>query len=398
MTGRDQAYAFREGDCAVKAPIGSSATRDVMRLLFKPKANATYWYFICGEVKNTVSSSLAQVDIYIDSILADSVILYPRGAGQLHPVTFITSETFGGSPPSSKRIDLTITAGANTTATLKNATILVLEQVTGDQGRLFTTQFSGTNTTYVKWSPTTDETLTLVPTGAGDYLILAFALCASNHTSADSYIKLTDSTTDWGECQIRKANSGEIRPWGTFVRLTGLSSNKSLEVQCRTSSASFGFHFTAGMVLAIDLSTLDNQYYAETRAEQTVTTPASTFITMSPTTLAAMHIHWTTAQMSHSSSSTSFGAALSMKYNSVQVFGPTHFAAVGTKGDWRSVLSFRKVALPAASNVHDLTLSRIGAIGTAYAKESALACLQLDATTPKRVIPGKTLLAGKLQL
>jgi hypothetical protein len=191
----------------------------------------------------------------------------------------------GASPASHSFVLQAKTAATGSTIKLKNAVVLLMEIGADDEWAESEAESTTTSTSYQ-----TKTTLTFTPATGGDYQIIAYGEVANSNSSIATTVKLSDGTTAYGESDIYPKSTNDYRNWITSVKLTLPASSQTFTIQYKSPSSTTA-KIQRARIWAIRLDSLDNAYYAESRASSTTTsTTYQDKVTLTQTPEAVEHV------------------------------------------------------------------------------------------------------------
>jgi hypothetical protein len=342
-------------------------------LTFTPDANSDYFLFGMAVLDNSTTSSdtRAKLENNAGTAIAMDVTWEPQDTTDNITVFGFARESFGASPTSqSYRIDYNSEVGT-ATAGIQNARLLALKKDTADQ---FAETTAEANTTSSTFSNT--QQLIFTPATAGDYLLLASAEYQVDVAGADIGIRMEHSGTAYSEMQTTTQDTTTWRTWGCVIRKNLAASSQTINLQFQSEDNVSTVSIRNRRLMAIRLSTLDNNYYAESLTRSSVaSTTVTDKTTLTQTTQAVNHLSFWTGILDDSSNSSSslFRAELDAVDEVVSDEEPNE-----NSDEWSHVV-FRVHNLSGASHTWKTQFNSEGANSTGI-DESVIAVLQLDAT------------------
>jgi hypothetical protein len=346
--------------------------QDKTTLTFTPDASSDYWFLWSCILDQSSVTSDAKVRLQ-DTTGGTTLCEYNCESKDLTDIRSffgLAKHTSGGSPASNTW--KTQFCSESGTTGIAQSTLLALKAATGDQYAESNVESTTTSSTY-----STKATLNFTPASQGDYLIIATAEVACDSLSDDIGVRLAHSATNYGDAQIRTADTSSYVPWGTMVKLNLTASSKTFTIDFNSTNNSDIARIRNARILAIRLDTLDNAYYAEARTRATTTN--TTYVdaaTLTQTPQALEHVIFGCGLLDGSSTTVSGGCQLIQDSTSLGEM----FVEANSNGSEFPYMAFYRQTLSAVSTSWKTQYKAESSSNTAGFQESAIAVLQTAAT------------------
>lgn len=301
---RDIQYAESLGESTMTG-AGTDSYTDKTTLTFTPEANTDYILFWSCDC---IALSTAD-DIYVrlynstDAVVLSEQNQENRTTGNTpYRMAHGIAKYSAGSSPASTSFKIQY-RNENTaiTAKIRNARILAVSKITGDEYAESLGDQAVTSNTYVD-----GVDLTFTPATGADYLV--FASCDWNHgsTADKAFIHiLNPSSTSISEMGQINRDATNYNPYTGMVKETLAASSQTYKIQIHRTSTNT-ITVRNQRLFAMRLSSFANVYYAEDRTRATTTsTTYQDDNTLTQTTNAADHLVFNTAGGDGSSNGTS---------------------------------------------------------------------------------------------
>lgn len=277
------------------------------------KASTDYIVFFCAQIKINNGSGQVWMECRdgTGAVTLNEYKYSNKDNNDYIDVFWFDKWTSASSPANQDFVIRYKTTNTLYTASIKNARIIVMEMLSGDQYAEQDTVQSTSSTSV--W--TDALTLSFTPGATENYYILgATCLYAAGGSTNIADARLDVDGTAYTQSDYRNEASGVIRPYmvGTRQSLTS-GASRSIKLQVISGTASNSASMDQIRLLAMPASNFDNDYYQEDRTESTYSTDTTlqTKSTLTQTPLNKKHIVFGGAQVRIAGTSQSWGYELS---------------------------------------------------------------------------------------
>lgn len=370
---RDVQYAESLGESTTT----TTSYQDKTTLTFTPQANTDYIFFWSCDCIAASTTDDVYVRLYnsTDAVVMDEQHEENRTtAGTPYRTAHGIVKYSAGSSPASTTFKIQYyTETGTVTSKIKNARILAVSMVTGDQYTESLADQTTTSNTYVDGA-----TLTFTPATSGDYLI--FASCDWNHASTTDllYLQLLDpSSASIGEMQTHQRDATNYNPWTTMVKQTLAASSQTFKIQVhRTSANTITIRNQRIFAMRLDAG-ITNAYYAEDRVQaSTGSTSYQDDNSLTQTTNAADHLVFNVAMVNSSNSGISVACQFLDDGSTMQGVFEARQNATGGNNCYYPLFVAYKATYTGASHTWKRQYKINSAGFTAYIDEDATAVLE----------------------
>jgi len=246
-------------------PISSTTSttyQDKVSMIFTPQITADFVMIATAEVQGSSTSYQAKARLTILSTTYQELFYRVKDTTDWYPFCGLKRLTLNANASYTINIGF-CTSNSAATAYIKNARLIILslQSEYAESEGLSTT----TNTNWVD-----KLALTFTPPTDGDYLIVASANYRGSQTTYDVKIRLVQDDTIVYADTIGRPGSGTTANYYTFgiMRRSSLNaSSHSFKLQYCASNPSMTAGINYAHIVAIRLSQLDSNYYAESENE-----------------------------------------------------------------------------------------------------------------------------------
>lgn len=358
-------------------------------ILFLPDDPATYYFFVtCGI--NTASASNPLEFYFYDSASAIYNLLNTHDTANYYS---IGGAYFLENPGIELLMSVHYGPGSGATAvTIQDLRILTIKADALDQH----IEGGGGSTTSTDYSAAGGQAATLTISTTGDYLIIAGADIQHSNTGTSGLIRLlwTDSTaTDhaFNEMKVRPLATTDRRPWMAVKKISATAGD-TVKIQCAvvtTNTTTVNFP----RIIAINLATVDNNYYAESLGrEVTTSTTYQDKVSLTQTPITEEHMVSYNAIIDQSSNTNSINAKGLQDSTDKQVVLVEPNLGVGNDDYMYCCIS--KETLPASSTTWKIQYARVGALSSAGIDDGAISVIQLTGGTTVKILGGVSILGN----